>query len=419
MTAAVMAKVMASVMAIVGTALRASMKAPATRKLRAPRLAALRLAAALLAASGQALAADAAEKARPDFDLQLGGRLHLQHDTFDGVYSEDGDRRRASYLRRARLEASGRLPRRLAWELDLDLVPGEGLRVKTAALQWRKPQEGSLRLGRFDPDFGLEQASSSNWTTAIERSAIWDLSGDVADIGKGHGAQFARHGERVWASVGLHDKPAARGLVARAAFATAAGPVRVVHLGLSLAAERLDEENGRLRTRLGVRGVSEHEGGRRSSLAAALPGGAHYRRQLVGALEFAAALGPFSLQAEHLQRRLRGGAPARVARGEYLQLAWTVSGEPRPYDIDGAKFGRIAPSAAWGAVEIFLRLDRLRVHGESGLAARRARVQVLGVNAYFGKTWRASLDLLRVHGLARDGRRAAGDAISLRLQARF
>src|SRR5690606_32878144 len=32
-----------------------------------------------------------------------------------------------------------------------------------------------VRFGRFDADFGLEEATSSKWITAIERSVIFDL----------------------------------------------------------------------------------------------------------------------------------------------------------------------------------------------------------------------------------------------------
>lgn len=398
------------------------MKARWSRAWRA--LAAPLLAAALGAAGAQADAAGGSDAGLPD--IELGGRLQLQHDVFDGVYSEAGRRREASYLRRARIEGSGRLPAELGWEVDVDLVPGEGAQLKTAVLQWRKPARSRLRLGRFDPDFGLEQASSSNWTLAIERSAIWDLAGEVADIGKGHGLEFARQGRRSWLSVGVYDKRGAQGLVARAAFAVPAAQARgarVLHLGLSLAAERLDDEDGRLRTRLGVRGVSEDAGGRRSSLAAALPGAARYTRQQLAVLEFAATSGPWSLQAEHLHRRLSGAVPARVASAQYLQLAWTLSGEARSYDLDGARFGRIAPRAAYGALELVVRLDWLQARGQPGLlgdAARtRARVQLLGVNWYLDKTWRVSANLLRARGTAGAGAPAVGDALSLRLQARF
>ena len=99
-------------------------------------------------------------------------------------------------------------------------------------------------------------------------------------------------------------------------------------------------------------------------------------------LEFAVASGPYSLQAEALRRELSGRGGQRVASGQYLQLAWTLTGQARPYDIDGAKFKAIEPAAgSSGAWELFYRHDRLAVRGAAPSPAR-ARVHTLGVNWY-------------------------------------
>lgn len=381
------------------------------------------LAATLAAAAAQAQQVNSEDGAP---SLKIGGRLHLQHDTFDGVYSDDGARHGTGYLRRARLEASGRLASRLKYAIDVDFEPGGKRILKTAALAWRVPAAGTLWIGRFDPDFGLEQASSSNWTTGIERSAIWDLTGDIADVGKGHGAQYALAGARAYGSVGAYRKQRSDDVVARAAFAPLSDPERTVHLGLSLAAGRLDGDDGRIRTRLAVRGVSEDDIGNRITLARALDSDAVYARRRLAALEFAVAGGPLSVQAERVWSRLSDGASPRVAAGHYLQVAWTLTGERRPYAIDGAKFGRIQPSSAIGAWEVFARHDRLGVRGAPGLlgggrSRGAAQVLTIGVNWYADEWLRLSLNVLRARtdGIVNDVGDSAGDAVSLRLQARF
>lgn len=377
----------------------------------------------VLAAAALGVAASAAADTTHAPTLKFDGRLHLHHDAFDGVYSNDGERHGAAYPRRARVGVSGRLPWQLRYAVDVDFERGGVTMLRTAAFAWSGLSVGTVRAGRFDPDFGLEHATSSNWITGIERSAMWDLAPDVADIGKGHGVQFDHAASRLYGSVGAFRKPASGGLAARAALAPVAGERRVVHLGVSLADERLNGDDGRIRTRLGVRGVTEHDGGNRVTLARALDGLASFDRHRVVGFEAAAVVGAFSLQAEALQRRLAGAPPTRVARGHYLQAAWTLTGEARPYDIDGAKFGRIQPAnPRLGAWELFYRHDRLGVRAEQGRPGHgRARVDALGLNWYASAWLRLSANLLRARseGDVNGVGDAAGNAASLRLQLMY
>lgn len=359
---------------------------------------------------------------RPTFDI--GGQLKLAHDNFGGLHSDSGERRSATYLRRARLGATWRPVRdwRLGAELDID---GEGkVTLRSAAVDWRGLADTTLTFGRFDPDFGLEQAISSKWTTASERSAAWDLLPGVAESLDGIGLQLAHASNRYYVSAGVFDKPDAGSLLARAVFAPWAASGRVLHLGLSLASEDIDAGgDGRIRSRLGVRGVSEHGDGNRVTLAAALKkaGANPFDRERSRALEFAVASGPYSLQAEALQRELSGSGGQRVARGQYLQLAWTVTGQARPYSIDGAKFKAIEPVAgSGGAWELFYRHDRLAVY-DAAPAPSTARVHTLGVNWYATAALRLSLSgsSARSDTTVNDAGDNSGQALGLRVQVVF
>ena len=389
--------------------------------LRRARMAAT-LAAWLLA--GSAAAADGEPRVP---SIKFDGRLLLQHDVFDGVFSEAGQRLAATYPRRARIGISGRLPGQLKYSVDVDFDRGGEVMLKTAELAWRGWPAGTLRGGRFDPDFGLEHATSSNWTTGIERSAIWDLAPDVADIDAGYGVQFDHTGEQVYGSAGAFRWPDAHGLVARFVYAPVLAERRLVHLGVSLAGQQLDDGDGRIRTRLGVRDVSEHDSDNRVTLARKLGGDRRFDSQRLADLEFAAVYGSLSLQAEALQRRMKSAAPTRVANGYYAQVAWTLTGEARRYDIDGAKFLRPKPAnARLGVWEVFVRHDRLRVRGESGLLGGGrnrggAQANVFGVNWYANEWLRLSVNVLRARtdGIVNDVDNQAGNAYSLRLQMVF
>lgn len=361
--------------------------------------------------------------AERNWRFELGARIQLDQDRFDGVYSDFGQRVVETYLRRVRIEFSARAFE--VWEFKLDVAPLEdGAAVlDTAVLSYAGFDSLRLSAGRFKPDFGLEQATSSKWVTGIERSSIWDLAPDAVEREDSWGFELRNVGARHHASVGWFDKPDGRAQVLRVAYAPLLHSARVLHLGASFSREGIDTSNGRIRTRLAVRGVTEGDQGHRVTLADKVKNG--FDSDHAGVLELAYVHGAFSLQAEALQRRLGGvgSQPGRSARGQYLQLAWTLSGESRPYDIEGAKFKELRPSGQYGAWELFYRHDRLQVDGgpdllPDGSSRTRARIDVLGLNWYLRRDLKLSLNQLWAHtdGPVNDAGDDRGRALSLRLQ---
>ena len=388
--------------------------------------------------------ASIAAQALGPVEVSVGGRLQVDHDTFEGVYSDDGDSASTNYLRRGRIEFVARAFEH--WRLDVEIAPlaDEASDVlDTAVIAYSGLAPGTrISLGRFKPDFSLEEATSSRWTTAIERSAIWDLAPAAADRSDSWGIELRHHGTLHHASIGAYNKPDGRARTVRLALAPLASGPSVLHVGAAYSRGANGPGDGEIRTRLGVRGVSESDVGNRIRLARGLDGdgnglgdvGPGFRSDRAWVLELAYAKGPLSFQAESLRRALdgTGGRPGRVARGHYLQLAYTFTGERRPYDIDGARFGGIRPAnETLGAWEVFLRHDRLRVTGERGLVAgsdgkTRASLHTVGLNWYASRKIRVSANYLwgRTGASANDADdNDAGDtrgrAFSLRLQVLF
>lgn len=366
----------------------------------------------LLLAAGPAV--PAAAPLEPEWSLR--GRLQVSHDRYDGVYSGSGQTRSASFVRRGNIvlgaQWSGGTQAVLGVQADSDLK----LAVDNAYLAWRSVPGERLaiqgRLGRFDPDFGLEPSGSASWIVGIERSAFWDLAPDAGDGATSGGLQLRATGDGWHGSASLFDKHGYRSSVARAAWQPLNGAGRLLHLGVSAAATQGWRGDGRIRSRLAVRGVSEHEDGHRPTLA----GAANFDGDRAWVLESAAVWGAWSAQAEWLRRSLRAAAPTaadRVAKGHYVQLAWTPTGQSRAYDAEGARFRGLRPGAQGPAVwEVFARHDRLAVRG-----ARAAAVTAVGVNVYASRQWRVSANLLHARS---DRRNDAGDsrgrALSLRAQ---
>ena len=166
----------------------------------------------------------------------------------------------------------------------------------------------------------------------------------------------------------------------------------VLQLGGSAARARGDTDDGRVRTRLGLRGVSEVTAGRRSDLAESVDLPQGYDGDLVTALELAVQQGPWLLQAEWLGRRLDavGGAPSRSVSGHTVQLAWSPDGQARRHDERAARFGRPqGDQRRLGRWELFVRLDTLE--GVDGLDAR---VHTLGASWFLDSHWRVSANVV-------------------------
>ncbi len=324
---------------------------------------------------------------------RLRARAQFSHDRFDGVYSRSGNAASASFLRRGNLLLTAQWPQGLRAALGVQADSAWHVSVDNAYLAWQQERAAhpafAVRLGRFDPDFGLEPSGSSSWTLGIERSSLWDLAPDVGDGADAGGIQVRATGSGWHASSSLFWRDGYRSGVARAAWMAADDRGRRIHLGLSAAATEGWQGAGTIRTRWGVRGVSEDDDGRRFTLAG--PGAFDDDRAWV--IESAAVWGVWSVQAEWLRRQMRRadalGADRR-AEGHTVQLAWTVSGQPRGYEEDGARFRGVRPgrgeAAAW---EIFARHDRLAVRD-----ARAGETSVIGINHYPSSQWRWSANLL-------------------------
>lgn len=405
------------------------------------------LGAALLVGASQALAgtvttdgADlvintkgglAVASADDQFSFQLGGRLQADFDTFDGLYTQNGNRADATYFRRSRLELHGKAYSVWGYSLVLELHK-PGTPIKEGSISYLALDPLTVKVGRFDPAFGLEGATSSKWTAAIEGSPLADLAPWVADRDEGLGVQVSGASGMFHGSASVlrpasnkdRDGHGANNYNARLVFAPWAQPGQVLHFGLDYAYNDADSFDGRIRSRLGVRGVTEtSDNGHRPELAPTTNGA--FDGDSAFGLEFAYAAGPFSLQAEYLRRQLTArsgsGHQDRDASGYSAQLAYTLTGEARGYKLDGGKFDRIkAQNKHLGAWEIFYRYDHLGVEERKWLDTR-AQVHTLGVNWYVNDAVKLSANYVTANtdNVSNAVDDQAGDALALRAQYVF
>ncbi len=351
------------------------------------------------------------------FSFKVGGRLQADYSQFDGFYTVNGDSADAAYFRRAFIEIGGVAFTDWKYQFNYDLSHNAGSSKDgywdEASIQYSGFNPINIKVGRFDPDFGLEKATSSKWVTAPERNAAYDLVDWTNGHQNGLGIQVnGTAGPSLYGSLGLHakdqndvDGDSVKQFNVRGVFAPLHEAGNVLHLGVNFARRDLDDVGGldtRIRSRLGMRGVSTSGGndagtnGNRLLLAGAQVAGS-YGDDTAWGLEAAWAMGPLSIQGEYIKRKLDADSSANQdieAKGYYAQVAYTLTGEARDYKL--GRFDAIKPSnKQTGAWEVFYRYDY--IEGDDDTVGINAGSTVEGKVHNLGLNWYAN-DNVRLTG---------------------
>lgn len=354
-----------------------------------------------------------------EFSFKIGGRLQADYSRFDGVFTDNGDSADAAYFRRAFLEVGGVAFTDWKYQINYDFAHNAGSAddgyFDEASITYTGFSPVAIKVGRFNPDFGLEMATSSKWVTAPERNIGYDLMDWAVSHGNGLGVQVSgTAGDSFYASAGVtakdsndDDGDSTKQLNARAVFAPLHDAGNVLHLGLNYARQDagINNYDSRFRTRMGMRGVETAGGndagpnGNRASVGTRFVPDNSWGNDSAWGLEAAWAMGPFSLQGEYLARTLESDLAVadREANGFYVQAAYTLTGEARSYKL--GKFDSIKPSNKQvGAWELFYRYDNMDVEDDNftvgnltrGVGDVEFKVHNLGVNWYANEAVKVS-----------------------------
>ncbi len=384
-----------------------------------------------------------------EFSFKLGGRVQADYGRFDGVFTKNGDTADAAYFRRAYIEFGGTLYRDWKYQVSYDLSRNTGNDsigyFDEASLAYTGFNAVQLKFGRFYTDFGLEKATSSKWVTGMERNLSYDVAdwindnagmgiqatSKVADMAYFSGSVFSENNNDT-------DGDSVKRYNLRGVFAPLNTDGNVLHVGAQYAYRDLQDSavDTRIRSRLGVRGVDTNGGGdagdngNRMLFGGATAQEGLWKGDSVWGVEGAWATGPFSVQTEYLRRTLKANQASNdiEASGYYAQMAYTLTGEPRIYKLDGAKFDTIKPKdKELGAWEVFYRYDNIKVEDSNLVATpadsneRKAKSHTLGVNWYVNEALKVSANYI---GASTDNaENSAGDdsgsAVVTRLQYVF
>jgi len=386
-----------------------------------------------------------------EFSFKLGGRLQADYARFDDYYTKNGNTADAAYLRRAFIEIGGTAYKDWKYQINYDLSHNTGNDstgyFDEASVTYTGFAPVNLKFGRLYTDFGLEKATSSKWVTALERNITYDLaewindnngmgiqaSSTVADMAFLSGSVFSENNDDT-------DGDSVKRYNLRGVFAPLNQPGNVLHFGAQFAYRDLKDAavDTRIRPRMGMRGVDTNGGndagdnGNRGVFGGMAASEGLWKDDSVWGVEGAWAMDAFSVQAEYLSRKLKADkAEGDVdASGYYGQVAYTLTGEPRIYKLDGARFDTIKPANKQiGAWEVFYRYDSITVDDENVTTSTATRqvgdaegnTHTLGVNWYANEAVKISANYVKAstENVTNENGDDSGDGMVMRLQYVF
>ncbi|MBI1262221.1 MAG: hypothetical protein GC184_10900 [Rhizobiales bacterium] len=364
------------------------------------------------------------------FELSIQGRAHL--DT--GMYSQSssdkaltGGRQGNINFRRAILGVSGTFMK--DWGYDLFFNFGDSGNEQSgviyeAALHYEGIDGIKISLGAIQPKMTLDDSTSSNDITFIERATAANLAtsfgagdGRMAIGVTGHTDNFFAAGYYTMNSVGSTADYDTSNLVGRVAVAFEPMEGATLHLGASgTYSMNIPNQTMRLRDRpeLRVDPTRYIDTGNLTDVDKAYTYGP----------EAAFATGPFRVQGEYYVYELdRTANPDPSFNAWYAQASWIVTGEAYKYDIKKAAFKGVSPANPFvagggiGAVELAVRYSSADLT-DGTVVGGEQDIWTGGINWYPNKNVRFMLEYLNVD-VNQGALNYGHDAVALRTQFTF
>ncbi|MDQ3288500.1 MAG: porin [Pseudomonadota bacterium] len=321
-----------------------------------------------------------------DFSASLGGRIHFDAYAFD---RDQANVTGTTDFRRARLTLAGKV---FGWEykMEQDFTGGsttEGFRdvyIATRALG------GKVTIGHFKPYRSMEELTSSNEITMMERPFA---SGSGLYSGRqfGQGVGYLRGGDNYSAGATVYNLRNAGsprnegvGAAARVTYAPINNDNSTLHFGVSASSENANKGSENLSAKVAY-------GGRRgpSQTIATTTGASGESVETIG-LEAAGAFGPVFFQSEFANATFNqplGGS--QDVQTFYVMGSWMLTGEHKPYKAGNGVFGSPKGKGMW---ELTARYDTIE---NKDVADLEASSTTLGVNYYFNPNVRMMFNYIR------------------------
>jgi phosphate-selective porin OprO and OprP len=349
------------------------------------------------------------------FSIRLGGRLQLDAARIEGDSLPSAQTEEE--IRRGRLSLSGKAFGDWRFRYEQDFASDEDTQIKDAWIGYRGLDRFSIRAGNQQEPVSLEELTSSNAITFMERTLPNAL---VSGYYLGLLAQT--WGDDWTTALGLFegrirgredDVDQGWGLAGRAVYAPVNAAGQRLHAGLSV--EYREPPGNR---RIAFSTLPEIDLAERRLLSTGTLSDVDHT--LTSGIELAGIWGPWSLQGEYLRTDVRRTPREDVAfRGWYLFGSWFVAGGQRAYDPKSGIFVPVRPTGQWGALELAARYSTLNLD-DGPITGGTGRNWTLGLNWYINYHTRIMVNWVDAQADPnRDGDRESIQAIQSRFQFFF
>ena len=375
-----------------------------------------------------------------NFSFNLHGRAHLDVGGYDQDSASEanfGGLRGNANFRRLRLGAAGTFAKDFAYNIEFnfgDSGTESNARIYEALLTYKGIEGVNLVIGATKPKMTLDDSTSSNDITFIERAtavnlAITPAAGEARMTTGGtfhtdnfFGATYYTMGTAT-AGGGLDDNDTSN-VVGRVAYATSPKEGLNVHIGASGSHSfNVPSDTIRFRDRpeLRVDPLRYIDTGNIGGVDTITVYGP----------ELAFNYGPFRAQGEYYRYDIDGIAGGNVNLDAwYLQASWILTGESYSYDIKKAAYKGVKAANPFGfgnggpgAWEIAARYSQADLNDAgAGIAGGEQDIITVGLNWYVNNNLRFMLNYLNVDVENRGGvanPNFGHDAVALRTQFTF
>ncbi|WP_368564490.1 OprO/OprP family phosphate-selective porin [Pseudoxanthomonas sp. UTMC 1351] len=322
------------------------------------------------------------------FEASVGGRIHFDTYAFD---RDLADVTGTTEFRRARLTLAGKA---LGWEykMEQDFAGGSNLDGMRDMYIAKSALGGKFTIGHFKPYRSMEELTSSNEITMMERpfaSATGIYNGrqfqqGVGYLTAGNNYTFGAAAFNLRGASGSRNE--GTGASARFTYAPINNDDSTLHFGVSASTENANKGSANMTA------VANYAGRRGPSQTLATTTGASGDSIDTVGLEFAGAFGPAYFQSEFA--RAKYGRPIggdQDVETFYVMGSWMLTGQHKPYKSATGVFGspKLGDGGAW---ELTARYDTIE---NKEIADMKATAATLGLNYYVNSNVRFMFNYTR------------------------
>lgn len=331
--------------------------------------------------------------------FQVGTLLQLDW----SQYKDDkSDLANGTELRRSRISTSGVVLKDWAYRFEYEFSGTAGVTDAYVAYTAFKPV--LITVGQFKQPISMEALASDKNLTFMERGLPFAFI-----PARAAGAMVGTSGYNWSFNGGVFGEPVGNassgdegfGLASRVSFAPILSDGKLIHLGLGAAWRKPTSNNSADKLSSALAFSSKPESDVTATKFVNTSEIKNVHQYAIETLELAGQLGAASVQGEYTATQVKREVGQKLNfSGWYAQLAYTLTGEKRPYKADKGVFDGIRPNKnfgrdGWGAFEVAARVSGIDLT-DNTVKGGKERNAAFTFNWYLNPFMRMSANVVKV-----------------------